>query len=85
MTKPKKPMKDCCVAMTLVLGRARPKDQLGLMRETLFSFSGKPPRDIIVIRMNKAPRGDKSEHALARFIEVSYCPFCGKRVRRRRG
>lgn len=79
MTKAKK---ECCEAMALVLARAKPKDQLGLTRDTLFFFSSKPPREVVVIRMNKAPRSDKSEHARARFIEVSYCPFCGKALRR---
>jgi hypothetical protein len=68
--------------MKMVLGRARPDDRLGLMVETLFRVRDGAPRDTIVLRFRKAPKGDKSEYASATLAEINYCPWCGHQIRR---
>jgi hypothetical protein len=86
LTRPatgKKPLKapgaECCAALQLVLSRWNPADKAGLTRETTFSFTGSP-RDVLLCRVRKAPRGDKSEFANATFAELRFCPFCGVKV-----
>jgi hypothetical protein len=66
---------ECCAAMQLVLSRWHPHDRAGVMRDTMFSFSG-PPQDVIVCRFRKAPRGDKSDFADSTFAVLKFCPFC---------
>lgn len=75
--------KECCESMALALSRVRPHDRVGLMREKLFALTPKSRldrgRDVVLLCMNKAPRGDKSALALVSIIQVNYCPFCGTR------
>jgi hypothetical protein len=67
-------MKDCCPAMTLVLSRVRMSDRLGIMREQLLVFKTGRFVTKIVARMHSSAKD------LGSFIELNYCPFCGKRV-----
>ena len=73
--------KNCCDGMRMVLARPRPGDRLGLMVETLFRVRDGKPRETIVLRFRRAPRGDKDKFAGATLIEINYCPFCGKILR----
>lgn len=72
--------KPCCDMMKMVLGRARPHDQLGLMVETLFRVRDGKPREAVALRFRSAPRGDKGRLAAVTLAEINYCPFCGKRI-----
>jgi len=73
-------MSNCCAALQLVLSRWHHNDKAGLMEDTAFSMTGKPPRQVLLCRFRKAPRGDKSEFANATFMELRHCPFCGVKV-----
>ena len=63
-------MKDCCPAMMFVLSKVRMTDRLGIMREQLLVFKTGRFITKLIARV----------HGSASFIELNYCPFCGKRV-----
>ncbi len=67
----------CCPAMRLALSRS---GNAGLSREVMANFTTGKCSLVLVYRLPKATRGDKSEHAKAAWIDVAFCPFCGKRI-----
>lgn len=69
-------MKECCAGMELALSRVRTKDRLGLMREQLLVFKTGEFIYKLILRVHTGP-GSKAPGA---WIELNFCPFCGKRV-----
>jgi len=80
MSENKQVKVDCCPLLKDVISRPKDTDKLGLMLDKEM-LTG---REFLLIRMRKAKKGT-SEHWNAVFAEVSYCPFCGKKIERTDG
>lgn len=74
-------MGKCCPGMKMVLARTRESDSLGLKLEPMWDISNGKLTAQFVIRTRKAK--DKNEaHANATYVLVTFCPFCGARLRK---
>jgi hypothetical protein len=67
-------MKECCPAMELVLQRVRDTDKLGLMREQMLIFNTGTVLPGLVLRIHSDRKNPGA------WVELNFCPFCGKPV-----
>lgn len=69
----------CCPLFDVALARAASKQArlTGLEQARSVSFATGKVSERVIYCLPKAPRGDRTELANVRWVDVRFCPFCG--------